>query len=187
MSTHTKHHGVNTFYFVTFTCYKWLSLIHKTNLYGYFQKWSSQLSKRGVSISAYVIMPNHVHFLFYVDESCIDFNKAIGESKRFLAYEIVKRLKNQNETEVLRALSEGVQESEKKKGKKHQVFRLSFDAKEVSDVKDLSKVVDYIHLNPTEGKWELVNDYVKYPYSSAGFYEEGKDAGLKLLDYREVI
>ncbi len=35
--------------------------------------------------------------------------------------------------------------------------------------------LDYIHFNPVSGKWQLSNDDVSYYYSSARFYETGKD------------
>jgi hypothetical protein len=70
--------------------------------------------------------------------------------------------------------SDGVQIEERKKGKKHQVFRLSFDAKEVSGDDEIVKVLDYMHHNPVSGKWELVEDFVDYPYSSARYYELGE-------------
>jgi hypothetical protein len=31
-------------------------------------------------------------------------------------------------------------------------------------------VLDYIHHNPVKGKWNLVEDYTLYPYSSAGYF-----------------
>ena len=75
------------------------------------------------------MMPNHIHLLIYVEKSCKGMNKVIGEAKRFMAYELIKRLNEGKERAVLTQLSEGVQSKEVKKGKKHQVFRLSFDAK----------------------------------------------------------
>lgn len=72
------------------------------------------------------------------------------------------------------------------KRKKHQVFRLSFDAKEVVGNEAIVKVLDYIHHNPVSGKWELVDDFVDYPYSSAKFYELGEQREIKVWDYRDM-
>jgi len=33
------------------------------NVYDYFISWTSELTKRSVAISGYVIMPNHLHVL----------------------------------------------------------------------------------------------------------------------------
>ena len=101
-----------------------------------------ELNIRGIINCDYVFMPNHIHLLVYVEDWSKGLNLVIGEAKRFLAYEIVKRLTAQNDMEILNALSMGVQEKERKKGKKHQVFRLSFDGKEVVGDKDICKVLD---------------------------------------------
>ena len=74
-------------------------------------------------------MPNHMHLIVFVKNQVNDLNKIISESKRFLAYEIVKRLKENGNEELLGVLAAGVQTNEREKGKKHQVFRLSFDGK----------------------------------------------------------
>lgn len=61
-----------------------------------------------MKLSGFVIMPNHIHLLVYVEDNCKGVNVVIGEAKRFMAYEIVKRLKNLGETEVLQTLMAGV-------------------------------------------------------------------------------
>ena len=43
----------------------------------------------------------------------------------------------------------------------------------------MSKVLDYIHHNPVNGKWSLVEDYVDYPYSSARYYETGEQQEIR--------
>jgi len=184
MANHLKHSEKEAFYFVTFTCYKWLPLIDKTSLYDYVKSWVARLSERGIKLSGYVIMPNHLHLLVYIEDRCSGLNLVIGEAKRFMAYEIVKRLKSLGELELLQTLSDGVQDEERKKGKKHQVFRLSFDAKEVIGQNEIEKVLDYMHHNPVNGKWELVSDFVDYPYSSAKFYELGEQREIEVCDFR---
>ena len=187
MPTHQVHDEKEQFYFITFTCYKWLPLLEITKLNDYFPSWIRNLSKQGVKICGGVIMPNHVHLLVYVESDCKSLNKVIGDGKRFLAYEIVKRLKAQSNDQLLNTLSEGVQEKERLKGKKHQVFRLSFDAKKVAGEEEIHKVLEYIQHNPLEGKWNLAEDYIEYPYSSASFYETGKTNDLQFVDYRSYF
>ncbi len=186
MSTHFQHAEKSTFYFVTFTCYRWLYLIEKTQAYDYLPGWIREMNKRGVINCGYVFMPNHIHLLVYVEDWSKGLNHVLGEAKRFLAYEIVTRLKKQNETEILRVLSNGVQENERKKGKKHQVFRLSFDGKEVVGEEEIYKVLDYIHHNPVSGKWNLADDYLDYEYSSARFYEFGEIGNVEICHYKDV-
>lgn len=80
-------------YFITFTCYKWLNLIEITNSYDLVYKSFDYLKQQGHFITGYVIMPNHVHFTAAFLNADKSINKLIGDSKRFMAYEIVKRLK----------------------------------------------------------------------------------------------
>ena len=185
MPTHQQQTEKECFYFVTFTCYQWKPLIEVTQLYDYLEDWIDQLKKRHVCTSAFVFMPNHIHLLVYVKDESRDLNHVLGEGKRFMAYEIVKRLKKLKANSILKELSNGVQEKERLKGKKHQVFRLSFDAKKVEGESILS-VMDYIHHNPVSGKWNLAKDYVSFPHSSASYYEgEGECIG-GLVDFRVV-
>ncbi|GAB5528155.1 MAG: hypothetical protein Roseis2KO_60270 [Roseivirga sp.] len=172
MPTHQIHDEKNTVYFVTFTCYNWLSLIELTYTYHYFDKWFSHLNSKKVSLLGYVIMPNHFHGLFFVPESCDQsLNTLVSNGKRFLAYEIIKVLKARNEVTTLTLLEAGVSNAEKSKGSIHKVFRPSFDAKPCFDREMVETKLDYIHHNPVQGKWNLVQDWTEYPYSSAGFYE----------------
>ncbi len=186
MPTHRKHSSFDQFYFVTFTCYKWLPLLEQSVIYDYLPKWVKEINKRGILVCGYVFMPNHIHFLVYVKEQSKGLNHVIGEAKRFLAYEIVSRLKQKKETELLEKLAAGVQKKELIKGKRHQVFRLSFDAKLVEGKVAIHDVLDYMHHNPVSGKWNLVSDYIDYEYSSARFYESQEHGKIKIYHYLDA-
>jgi len=110
----------------------------------------------------------------------------VGEGKRFMAYDIVKKLKVQSKNALLKELEEGVEENERKKGKKHQVFRLSFDARKCFSEKMIEQKLSYIHHNPVSGKWNLVEDFATYEHSSAAFYELGKKAKFEIVHYKEL-
>jgi len=43
--------------------------------------------------------------------------------------------------------------------------------------------LNYIHENPVSGKWKLVDDYVSYDHSSAGFYELGETTNYPVKHY----
>ena len=137
---------------------------------------------------AFVLMPNHLHFIVFIqNDAKASLNKIIGNLKRFWAYEIVKRLKEQGKAKLLKVLSNGVQSNEKKNGKKHQVFRLSFDARICDSIKLLEQKIEYIHANPVSGKWNLVNDYLAYQHSSAKYYDDDLAKPLFLKDYRDIL
>ena len=186
MGTHRLHSQTGEIFFVTFSCYKWLPLISITNSYSSVYKWFGILNEKGADILGYVIMPNHVHLLIYLRKGAPQLNKLISNGKRFLAYQIVHQLKVMQRHDILSKLSAGVQANERKKGKKHQVFRLSFDARVCFDEKMVEQKLDYIHANPVSGKWQLENDFADYEHSSAGFYEKGISTKCKIMHYKSV-
>ncbi len=59
--------------------------------------------------------------------------------------------------------------------KKHEVFEDSFDRKEIITEKFVRQKLNYIHKNPVSRKWKLVENYLDDEYSSAGFYDRGKN------------
>ena len=114
-------------FFITFTCHQWLPLIDKTNGYDIVYNWFDHLKSKGHYINGFVIMPNHVHALIsFIDtKQCI--NTIIGNGKRFMAYEIIERLKTNNETPLLNQLAGNVEAARKQNKKQHEVWELSFD------------------------------------------------------------
>ena len=88
-------------YFITFTCQHWLPLFEITNSYDTVYKWFDYLKQQGHYITGYVIMPNHVHATIAFTKTKKSINKIIGDGKRFIAYDIIKRLKENNQTDLL--------------------------------------------------------------------------------------
>ena len=171
MSIKTAHHSRYGLYFCTFTCYIWTHLFEITQSYDCVYKWFVYLAEeKNIGVVCYVIMPNHVHIILHLPDTSIDLNEIIGNGKRFMAYEIIKRLEAANQTELLETLHCGVTVREAKKGQVHKVFEESFDAKPIYSDAFLFQKIDYIHHNPVRGKWNLVEEYTDFPHSSAAFY-----------------
>ena len=177
----------NTLYFISFTCHKWINLFSITNAYDTVYKWFDYLYANNHRIAGYVIMPNHIHALLYFNKISKPLNIYISNGKRFMAYEIIKRLEVEKKFKLLENLHESVKATEKKKGQRHKVFKDSFDAKECYTTKFIFQKLEYIHKNPISKKWKLINDYTEYPYSSAAFYEKGIPHYDKLLHVNELL
>ena len=93
-------------YFITFTCARWHKLFEITNGYDIVYKWFDHLKAKRHYITGYVIMPNHVHALIaFTNTQGKGINSIVGNGKRFMAYELVKKLKDQKKDEVLTFLS----------------------------------------------------------------------------------
>jgi REP element-mobilizing transposase RayT len=106
MSTKTKIENKDRLYFLTFTCAKWINLFEITQSYDLVYNWFDILVKNGNKIYAYVIMPNHVHVIIaFKNTENKSIDTIVGNGKRFMAYEIVKRLKEKGETILLQDLS----------------------------------------------------------------------------------
>ena len=165
------HNGV---YFITFTCYNWLPLFEITNGYSLVYKWFDVLVSKGNHIIGYVIMPNHVHAIIAFKEHEQNINTRIGSGKRFIAYGLVDLLTQAGNTSVLDKLAQGVENTDRARGKKHEVFESSFDCKECRNDEFLLQKLDYIHANPCRGKWSLADINENYPHSSARFYRWGE-------------
>jgi REP element-mobilizing transposase RayT len=176
-----------TIYFVTFTCHKWLPLFEEIKLYDNIYGWFKLLNEKGIKTLGYVLMPNHLHCMLYLPKEAPELFKIISNAKRFMAYEIVKRLKACNKESLLEKLEEGVKAKEGKKGKLHQVFKESYDAKECFNEVFIRQKLDYMHKNPVSGRWNLANDYLLYTHSSARFYDLNEVNELVVLTHFQDV
>lgn len=184
MAVHVAHKEKDTLYFITFTCYNWMPLFETTNFYDGIYSWFKIIKLNGGDVIGYVIMPNHLHALVYVGMQSSEINKIVANGKRFMAYDIVQRLKTKQETAILNILENKVPERERKKGKLHQVFEPSFDCKPCYTRNFTEQKLNYIHRNPCAGKWNLANEYTDYLHSSGAFYELDLPIPFMVRDYR---
>ena len=157
-------------FFITFTCYKWLPLIEKVNGFDIVYNWFDHLKKQGHYINGYVIMPNHIHVLISFIETDQNINTIVGNGKRFMAYEIIKRLSAAGDDDLLNMLASAVEKKRRENNKKHEVWELSFDWKECRNKKFADQKLAYIHMNPCTKKWNLCTSPVDYMHSSAKYY-----------------
>ena len=95
MSVRTQHGNEPTLYYITYTCYNWLYLFSITKGYDLVYMWFDYLKDTvQIKVTAFVIMPNHVHVTLFFPNSNYNLNTIISKAKRFTAYEIINRLKD---------------------------------------------------------------------------------------------
>lgn len=174
-------------YFITFTCHNWIALIEEADAYEAVYQFFEVLQKEGNAIVAYVIMPNHVHFLLHYTSTVKSLNTLIGNGKRFMAYNIVKRLQQKNKTGLLVALQGAVEAKDSTRGKKHEVWKASFDVKPCRTERFLLQKLNYIHENPVKGKWNLAINRESYEHSSCLFYFKGAQRRCEVMHYEKVL
>ena len=186
MTVRFKQPFNNGVYFITLTCYNWLPLFQTTNSYHLVYTWFNYLKEKGNHIIGYVIMPNPLHAVIAFRNTGQSINTRVGNGKRFLAYGIIEQLTQQNNTGILNQLKAGVNNTDKKRGKLHQVFQPSFDCKECISDSMLTTKLQYIHNNPCTGKWNLAEHPSAYEHSSAGFYYDGKHTAYEVMHVGEL-
>jgi REP element-mobilizing transposase RayT len=173
-------------FFITFTCFNWMPLIDKVDGYGIIYNWFDVLKRSGHYINGYVLMPNHVHAIISFIESSQSINTIVGNGKRFMAYNIIHRLQQMEETELLNQLSNDVEAKRKANKKLHEVWELSFDWKECNSHLFFNQKLDYMHDNPCKGKWNLCLSPFEYLHSSAKFYIEGVQGIYPVTNFMEM-
>ncbi len=153
--------------------------------------WFDYLKQQGHFITGYVIMPNHVHATIAFRKTEKSINTIIGDGKRFIGYEIIKRLKEQGKQDLLLQLANAVTISDKKKRKLHEVWEDSFvpkafGRKECNGNKFIEQKLDYMHNNPFTGKWQRSVNAIEYVYSSAKLYICGEQGIYPVMNFREL-
>ncbi len=173
-------------FFITFTCHNWLPLIEITNGYDIIYNWFDHLKSKGHFINGFVIMPNHIHVLISFINSKQPINTIIGNGKRFMAYEIIERLKINNEIPLLEKLSDNVEAARKQNKKLHEVWELSFDWKDCRSKHFIYQKLNYMHNNPFTKKWSLCKNPLEYKHSSAKFYLTGEQGFYSITNFMEM-
>ena len=158
-----------------------------TSGYDVVYTWFDHPKKAGHCISGYVIMPNHFHALIaFRNTEGRSINSIVGTGKRFMAYELVTRLRNQNDLDTLGQQAGWVNATDARKGKQHEVFEPSFDWKECYSDKFIEQKLDCIHDNPCRGEWNLAGSPVDYAHSSAKFYLTGEQGVYPITSYGKL-
>ena len=191
MPVRTTIQGGEDTLFITFTCYKWRQLIELTNGYDLVYKWFDYLKSKDHLVTGYapiaIGVPNHNQVLIYFSRTDKSVNKIVGDGKTFMAYEIIKRLKEKGREGILSRLQNAVEAKDKQRGKKHEVWEDSFDSKICRTEKFINQKLAYMHANPCSGKWNLAPTPIDYEHSSARFYISSRHAAYRVTNVDEVL
>ena len=112
-------------------------------------------------------MPNHIHLIWQI---LLNYTPA-NVQRDFMKYtsqRILQSLRNENSP----VYNDLIVES---KDRKRQVWQRSALSIELYTEKVFQQKLNYIHSNPCQDRWQLVEHPENYIYSSAEFYETGKD------------
>lgn len=159
----------NTYYF-TFTILGWKKLFEDNRYCQPVIKWFNYCRDNyGNKIQGYVIMPDHIHLMMHLAENSPKPSILIMNAKRFIAYEIVNLLKQDNRIELLEFFN---MYARTRFNAHHKIFTDGYDSLLIQSEKFFLQKLNYIHFNPI--KAGLVKEIEDYPYSSASNYLKGE-------------
>ena len=174
-------------YFITITNCSWLPLFELADGYeAVYQRFDVLKSSRHY-ILGYVIMPNHLHCLIaFSHTGGKSINSIVVNGKRFMAYDLISRLKGKQADVLLAKLATYVNQTDNKKGKLHEVFEPSFDCKRSYSAAFIEQKLNYMHENPCRGKWSLAENPADYKHSSARYYLMGTHSVYEVHDFQKL-
>jgi REP element-mobilizing transposase RayT len=163
--------------FVTITNLNWLpALQNKYHKQIIIEALKHRVDRKQVSIYAFVIMPNHMHFLWQLHDG-IDKAAFQSDLLKFTARSILKFMM-MNDDPLLQQLHI------KAADRQQQVWERNSLSIDIWNEKIFIQKMNYIHNNPVQLKWKLAAIPEDYKYSSALFYETGHDEFYFLEHYK---
>lgn len=155
-------------YFYTATVLAWKKLFvpdkYKQLL---INSLSYLVSKGTILIYGFVIMPNHIHLIWEMKAKNSK-EKPAASFLKFTAHGIEQDLRLHHPL-VLPHFE--VEQTDRK----YQFWQRDSLAVLLADRKICEQKLDYIHNNPLAERWQLAKCPEEYHWSSASFYETGKD------------
>ena len=171
-----SHIEIGKIYFWTATINGWQSLLEKDRYKDVVVNSLSHLSGcKKIDVFAFVIMPNHIHLIWRVNGPN---GKELPHHSflKYTAHEFEKMLRSENADLTTYKVNA--------QNKFYEFWKRDSLAIELYTEGVAYQKLDYIHANPTSGRWMLVDDPIDYKYSSIRFYEEDIKAFPFLVDLR---
>ncbi|TDB61877.1 transposase [Arundinibacter roseus] len=168
----------NQVYFWTDTIKDWKKLLGKDKYKEIIISSWKELASRGmIAVYGFVIMPNHLHVVWELTE--LNGKEAPHASfNKYTSHTILKDLKT-NYPQVLPFFK--VNEPERE----YRVWQRDPLAVLMDSKQKVEQKIEYMHNNPLQERWNLVDRPENYRWSSARFYEQGFDEFGILTHYMD--
>jgi putative transposase len=167
-------------YFWTATINQWQRLLEKDEYKDVIIDSLQYLTDEGkVDVFAFIIMPNHIHLIWRVNEP----NGKESPQGSFLKYtaHIFKKMLREEGVEKLNAYKTDAE------NKKYEFWQRDSLAIPLFTRNVAMQKLNYLHNNPLAEHWNLVKDPCDYKYSSARYYELNEKNFPFLKDLLEEI
>jgi REP element-mobilizing transposase RayT len=179
--TFPSFHNSTHLYFITASVIEWKHLFIRDeyariplNSLAWMQQQKQTL------LFAFVIMPSHLHLILKPETDTI--GRIVQQFGSFTAHEILKKLREQNEQDLLDLFHERKRDQRHE----HSIWQ-DIQAKNIYTPNFLRQKLEYIHQNPVAKDWKLVRDRADYIYSSAGYYDYGREPIIEFTDINEWL
>ena len=159
------------YYYITATITEWLPLMKNREIRQVIcEEIERALVECGATLSAFVLMPEHLHLLVFIPEEGI-LHRFCKLWRGRSARRIIDLLVSKEKVKILEVLSRHSRSKSKYALWKEQVRALA-----IWEDKKIREKVEYIHANPV--RRGLVTAPEDWEFSSYRFYECGEDAIL---------
>lgn len=134
-----------------------------------------------IKLYAFCLMPNHLHIVLEligvdaIERMTTSFHKFTG--RRIAKY--FAEMKDEDNISFFKKAAKNRSDRE------HMIWEDSI-TKIIETEHVLLKLIEYIHNNPVNKKWRLVEERADYPYSSACFYDRGLEPMIPIDDVRKL-
>jgi putative transposase len=171
---------LNTIYFYTVAILDWVPLLQSDK---YKMIVLSSLihlvNEKKLKVYGFVIMPNHIHIIW----ECIEMNKKEmphASFMKFTGHQFLEGLRK-NDSKLLDRFKV------ERNSRNHQFWQRNALPIIMYDRKILEQKLNYIHTNPLQSHWHLVEDPNDYFFSSCSFYEQGDNRFNWLTHYMDAL
>ena len=164
--------------FFTATANNWQALFEDNSIKNILINSMEWLVKNNkAKIHAFVIMPNHIHIIWSLLEEDYDVATSF---KSYTATMIRKHLIKNDNNKLKTYIST-------QKDRTYNFWKRRSKSIEIMNRNIADQKIEYIHNNPLQEKWELVDLPEDYYYSSASFYIANKTDFKFLTRYEDWI
>ncbi len=175
-----QHYNDKNIFFITTTCYKWYHLLIAGQAMEIVADSLVFCSKKHDSdILAYVLMPNHIHFIIYFKEA----NKRIDFMRDFKKFTSTKVRQEIEKADIELLGKIRINQN----GQVFKVWQDRFDEVFLENRELFEIKLNYIHNNPLQPHWKLSINIEDYFYSSALFYEKGIQNKIEVKHYLDYV
>jgi len=135
-----------------------------------------------MKLFVFVIMYNHIHLIAKFSREHL-LSDVMRDFKKFTARQIYDQFRMEEDAKTLAYLHKAGRAVKQE----YKVWEDGYDARDVFSMKFLQQKMNYIHHNPCQPQWKLVDYPEDYLWSMAGFYLADKPCIIPIDDVREFL